>query len=253
MNSKHRVHAALNRQPTDHVPVWMWFHPETSARLSAALEIPIDRVADALGDDIRQAWVGNNHAMEGIAHQRDGDGHTDAWGIQWVKQGPFNQIRSSPLRGAGVREILVYEYPYDHVDELMDNMTGVMASSGEYFVGADTSPCVYEMVCRLRGMEDATRDLAASPRLARTLLEQAGRFAVHLARTACERFALDWLWTGDDVGGQHGMIMSPACWRGEREKRCSVVDGRFTGRGQQGRVPDGWRGVGAGAPVITSR
>ena len=24
---------------------------------------------------------------------------------------------------------------------------------------------------------------------------------------------MDWLWTGDDVGGQHGMMMSPELWR----------------------------------------
>ena len=38
MNSKTRVHAALNRQSADRVPIWMWYHPDTAAGLSAALE-----------------------------------------------------------------------------------------------------------------------------------------------------------------------------------------------------------------------
>jgi uroporphyrinogen decarboxylase len=36
-----------------------------------------------------------------------------------------------------------------------------------------------------------------------------------VASMACERFPLDWLWSGDDVGAQAAMIMSPAQWRAE--------------------------------------
>ena len=39
-------------------------------------------------------------------------------------------------------------------------------------------------------------------------------FAYHLA--AAKRLAeigVDMLWLGDDVGGQHGMVISPAAWR----------------------------------------
>jgi uroporphyrinogen decarboxylase len=69
------------------------------------------------------------------------------------------------------------------------------------------------MVVRLRGMEMAALDLAASPELAKAMLQQAGDFSLRLAETACARLPLDWLWTGDDVGGQQAMIMSPQCWR----------------------------------------
>ena len=62
-------------------------------------------------------------------------------------------------------------------------------------------------------MEAASLDLAASPERSRAMIESAASFSVHLAEAACDRFALDWLWTGDDVGGQKGMIMSPQCWR----------------------------------------
>ncbi|NLF40241.1 hypothetical protein GX586_12405, partial [bacterium] len=63
------------------------------------------------------------------------------------------------------------------------------------------------------GMEKATMDLAAAPALARAMLDAAGEFSVRLAEQACDRFAIDWLWTGDDVGGQQNLIMSPRCWR----------------------------------------
>ena len=69
MTPKERVHAALNRQPTDRVPIYMWFHPDTTEILGKLLEIPLDKVDEVMGNDVRQAWVGNNHAMEGIVHE----------------------------------------------------------------------------------------------------------------------------------------------------------------------------------------
>ena len=38
-------------------------------------------------------------------------------------------------------------------------------------------------------------------------------FAVRLGEAACDRFPLDWLWTGDDVAGQQAMMMRPDTWR----------------------------------------
>lgn len=213
MDSKARVHAALRRQPVDRVPIFMWFHPETAHRLAGVLDIPVNVLAEVMGNDVRQAWVSNNHAMEGIVHEHDGDAHVDQWGIEWVKDGPFNQIRHSPLDTADDADLAGYTHPYEHADELLSNMNPVLAQAERFFVGCDVSPCVFEMVARIRGLEHTLFDLAARPAVARQMLKQAGRFAVHLSEQACTRFALDWLWAGDDVGGQFGMMMSPDCWR----------------------------------------
>ena len=59
MTPKQRVHAALRRQKTDRVPIFMWFHPDTAARLARLLEIRPDQVGLAMGNDMRQAWVNN--------------------------------------------------------------------------------------------------------------------------------------------------------------------------------------------------
>lgn len=213
MDSRERVHAALNRQRTDRVPIWFWYHPETTRRLAGALGIPPPLVADALGDDIRQTWVGNNNAMEGILHDREGEGHTDPWGIRWVRQGGFNQVETSPLADAGEKEILQYEFPYGRTEELLSTMDAVLTSPGGRFIGCDISPCLLELMFRVRGMEGALLDIAASPETSRAFLNKAADFSIHLAREACARFPLDWLWTGDDVGSQRSMIISPQRWR----------------------------------------
>ena len=213
MSSKARVHAALNRQPVDRLPVWMWYHPDTTRRLADALEIRPADVVVALGDDIRQTWVGGNHAMEGIVHEHEGDGHIDDWGIEWVKVGLFNQIKHSPLRGATEAEIRSYKYPFDRIDALLANMDPVMERAAEYFIGCDISPCLFEMVYRVRGMDDALLDIAANAPLSDFMISEAATFALELARRACDTYAIDWLWSGDDVAGQTNMMISPTMWR----------------------------------------
>ena len=34
LSGKDRVYAALRREPVDRVPIFMWFHPETTKRLA---------------------------------------------------------------------------------------------------------------------------------------------------------------------------------------------------------------------------
>ncbi len=213
MTSKQRIHAALKREPVDRIPIFMWFHPETAVQLAKLLEIPPDYVAEAMGDDVRQTWVGNNYAMEGIGHQIDGETHVDDWGIEWIKQGPFNQIKTYPLLNASAEEMLQYQFPHNQIESLLQNMQPVMAQAENYFIGCDVSPCLFEMICRLRGMEHAILDLADKPKIINDLLKRSADFAIELSERACDQFELDWLWTGDDVGGQLAMIMSPNCWR----------------------------------------
>jgi uroporphyrinogen decarboxylase len=191
----------------------MWFHPQTAERLGEVLEISASQVGTAMGNDVCQAWVGNNYAMEGIVHQHEGEAHVDDWGIEWVKEGCFNQIRRSPLADASEEEMAGYRFPEQRIEALLENMRPVMAQAKEMFIGCDVSPCAFELMCRIRGMENAILDLADESPVARQLLQGAGEFSLRLAQAACARFALDWLWTGDDVGGQQGIMMSPACWR----------------------------------------
>jgi uroporphyrinogen decarboxylase len=215
MTSRERVLAALKRRPVDRVPVFMWFHPRTARRLGETLEIPPARVGEAMGDDIRQSWVNNNYAMEGIVHEREGEGHTDAWGIEWRREGEFNQIARYPFAGAAPEAMLAYEFPHSRIEELLASMAApaAEAAAGRFFLGCDVSPCVFEMYWRLRGMEDALMDLAAEPAAAGAVLARCADFAVRLAREAARRWPLDWLWTGDDVASQQAMLMSPATWR----------------------------------------
>ncbi len=213
MTSKERVKKALQHEKTDRVPVFMWFHPATARRLAKVLDIPVSRVGEAMGDDIRQTWVNNNYAMEGISHERDGESHTDFWGLRWVKQGDFNQMDLYPLAGCEQEAVLSYAFPEEHIADLVSNMAPVAANAKDCFVGADVSPCAFEMYNRLRGMEDAALDLVMQPDMAGEMIGRCAGFAAALAQAVCNHYAIDWLWTGDDAGSQQSMLMSPELWR----------------------------------------
>jgi uroporphyrinogen decarboxylase len=213
MTSKQRVTAALRKQSVDRVPVFMWFHPDTARKLSALLEIPVPDVPEAMGNDIRQTWVNNNYAMEGIVHERDGDSHLDWWGIRWLKRHGFNQISGFPLAGASREQVLAYAFPANRREDLLALMDPVVRGGRDFFIGCDVSPCVFEMYWRLRGMEDALTDIAADPDLVYEMFLRCADFAIEIGTAACDRFALDWFWTGDDVAGQRSLMMSPRDWR----------------------------------------
>jgi uroporphyrinogen decarboxylase len=247
MNSKERVRAALECRPVDRVPVFMWFHPETAQRLGALLEIPAADVGEAMGNDVRQAWVNNNYAMEGIVHDRDGEGHRDFWGIEWVRQHGFNQIAGFPLARATREEVLACRFPEEHLEELLGSMLPVVKARDEYFVGCDVSPCAFEMYWRLRGMEQTFMDLSADRALAQAMLDRCADFSVLLSEAACERFPLDWLWTGDDVAGQSGMMLSPVLWR----RMIKPALARVFAVGKLHRLPVAYHCCGALRPIIS--
>ena len=213
MDSWARVHAALRREAVDRVPVFMWFHPETALRLAAFLGCEQQDEPFAFGNDVIQTWIGNNYAMEGIVHERDGEEHVDDFGIRWRKEGAFNQIVTSPLQGWEPEDVRAYRFPEIRMDEVLAPLATVSLRRGNRFLGCDVSPCVFELYNRLRGMEDALFDMAAEPETADALLGQCADYASSLAAAACARFPLDWLWTGDDVASQQAMLMGPDCWR----------------------------------------
>lgn len=215
MTSQQRVHAALRREPVDRLPIFLWFHPDTARWLARLLGILPSELGEALGNDVRMTWVNNNHAMEGIVHEREGEGHTDEWGIRWEKGGSFNQIVSSPLAGADAAGWAAYRFP----EETRETLVGLMgpvaadASVSRAFLACDVSPCAFEMYNRLRGMEEGILDLALHPTEASALMGRCADFALELSEAAMDRYRLDMLWTGDDVASQRSMLMSPAAWR----------------------------------------
>ena len=224
----------------------MWFHPDTARKLARMLEIPGKYVGEAMGNDIQQTWVNNNYAMEGIVHEQDNERHLDWWGVQWVKQYGFNQIEKFPLAGATRDEVLAYRFPYERCEQLLALMNPVLEERRDFFIGCDVSPCIFEMYWRLRGMDDAMLDIAGDPELAREMFRRCAEFSILLGEQACQRFSLDWYWTGDDVAGQRSMMFSPRAWRELVKSHLARVFAVGKAKG----LPVAYHSCGAVRPII---
>jgi uroporphyrinogen decarboxylase len=245
MKPKERVYNALNKMPVDRVPVYMWYHPATTRRLAALLEIPERYVSLAMGDDIRQTWVHNNYAMENVALE-EGAGFRDEWGVEWIRRGDFNQINGYPLARASEEEISAYKFPYDDLDRLVDFMRPVIENRGDYFIGCDISPNVFEMYWRLRGLEQAMYDLAEQNSSVLNLLDACMTFSLSMTDKAMARYDLDWVWAGDDAGSQATMLMSPAMWRELIKPRLKEIFARI----KSGKRITAFHSCGAIRPII---
>jgi len=107
-------------------------------------------------------------------------------------------------------------------------------------------PDTTRRLARLRGLTDMLTDMAAEPALAQELFRRCADFAVGLSREACRRFPLDWLWAGDDVASQSGLMMSPAMWREMVKPELKRVFDVGRGHG----IPNAYHCCGALRPII---
>ena len=75
-----------------------------------------------------------------------------------------------------------------------------------------TVTTVFETAWTVRGLSQLMMDFVADPALANQPLEIPHRYHLTAAKRRFE-LGVDMIWIGDDVGSQHGMIISPVHWR----------------------------------------
>jgi uroporphyrinogen decarboxylase len=142
-------------------------------------------------------------------------GKVDEWGVRW-RGGGFHHFAhiDSPLRG--VHDLarlqdhpwpdLTAPYRYaglrERVAELHRQGLAVTAFAGS----------VFEQSWYVRGLEELMMDMAAEPEIAHYFFERAGAMQQHAAAEFA-RAGVDIIITGDDIAGQHGLLMSLATWR----------------------------------------
>lgn len=225
LRPRDRVLAALNREVPDRCPLQASFTPEFAARLRADLGL-------GSGAEHNPHGGGNPYDLE-LALREDmlltsvgwancyyqGDDYMDEWGIRWksapyeTRFGPgrYTEIAGHPLADAAALD--AYRPPDPDRPELYREAARVVREHGpEHWIVGVTVTTIFETAWALRGLDRLLEDLVSDPDLAETILDIPFRF--HLA--AAKRLAalgVDMIWTGDDVGAQSAMIMSPAMWR----------------------------------------
>lgn len=226
MKPRERVEMALNHEQPDRCPLQASFTPEFAARLRADMQMEerdthnphgggnTYALERALGEDMLLTSVGWANS-----YYQEQDRYTDEWGIGWKSvpystpygQGRYTEIAEHPL--ADDAAISSYHGPDPERPELYEEAARVIQCyKDEYWIVGVTVTTIFECAWGLRGYEKLLSDFVLNPDLADCILEIPYRFHLTAAKKLVQ-MGVDMIWIGDDVGQQHGMLMSPRHWR----------------------------------------
>jgi uroporphyrinogen decarboxylase len=226
MKHRERVEMTLNHERPDRCPMQISFTPEFADRLRADMEIQGKQVYNphgggntyelerSLGEDMLLTSVGwaNSYYM-------DNKPYVDEWGVGWIVhpyetpfgQGHYTEIDSHPL--ADEADIVSYCPPDPNRPEIyFDSERTIRDFKDEYWIVGVTVTTIFETAWALRGLEQMLLDMAMNPDLANALFDIPFRYHLNAAKKLVE-MGVDMIWTGDDVGTQHQMMISPKMWR----------------------------------------
>ena len=203
----------------------------------------------ALGEDLLLTSVGWANSYYQAEHA-----YVDEWGVGWTLseyqtpfgKGHYTEPSGHPLARDGA--IASYRPPDPGRPELYRDAERLVREFGrEYFIVGVTVTTIFETAWALRGLEQMMVDLIEDPELAETILDIP--FAYHLAAARrLVELGVDMIWTGDDVGGQEAMILSPALWRRLLKPRMARFFGEL--RGINPRVKIAYHSDGVIDPII---
>jgi uroporphyrinogen decarboxylase len=226
MKPRERVQLALDHKEPDRCPMQISFTPEFADRLRADMEIQGQKVHNphgggntyelerALGEDLLLTSVGwaNSYYMDDKAY-------VDEWGIGWDVHpyetpygiGHYTEMVRHPL--ADDLTISRYQPPDPNRPELYADAAQVVANfKDDYWIVGVTVTTILETAWALRGLEQMLLDLALDPDLANHLLDIPFHYHLTAAKKLVE-LGVDMIWTGDDIGSQNEMMISPRMWR----------------------------------------
>jgi len=226
MKPRERVETALNHEQPDRCPMQISFTPEFAERLRADMQIKGKQVHNphgggntyelerSLGEDMLLTSVGwaNSYYM-------DDKPYVDEWGVGWDVHpyetpfgiGHYTEIVSHPLADEAV--ITSYQPPDPHRPELYAASEQMLSTfKDEYWIVGVTVTTIFETAWALRGLEQMMLDMSMDPDLANQILEIPYQYHLTAAKKLVE-MGVDMIWTGDDVGSQNQMMISPRMWR----------------------------------------
>ena len=238
MKHRERVRAALNHEEPDRCPMQISFTPEFAERLRP-------QVGSHSGNAHNPHGGGNTYELEraldedmlltsvGWANSyyqqfEPGAMYTDEWGIGWRVQeydtkfgkGIYTEVVTHPLAEDDAIECYIAPDP-TRDDLYRESEWAIREFKDEYWMVGATVTTIFETAWALRGLEPLLIDMMVNPELADRILDIPYNYHLTAARRLVE-MGVDMIWTGDDMGGQQGMFLSPGLWRRFMKPRMST-------------------------------
>jgi uroporphyrinogen decarboxylase len=227
MKPRERVLRILNRESVDRPAVDIWHTPEVAAALRRHTGTATDlEMYRALGLD-KIVWV-----SPGL---RDADPHRTPWGapVRTVQAGAahYEEFAEAPMAGLESPDELD-AYPWWPDPDRFDYEAALARARvvGEDFAVLGPWVSLFEIYCQLRGLEQGLLDLIVNPDLVDAALDRIEAIQTAMMTRWFDlgaRDLVDLAFLSDDVGAQHGLLISPDMWRRHLEPRmkrwCDLV------------------------------
>ena len=234
---RERVLASLHHQEPDRVPIdmmgnatmlvdqtyfvlrdYLGLEPISPIRQGTTANYYDERILTRLDIDFRRLFLPEKQAPH--AALDDGQ-YTDAWGIRYVRTGPFVNLIESPLRNAAtveqvdnhawpnVGDLFITDGLADHARRMYDETDYALVARNPLTAG------FLDRACQLTGAPEFFTALAAAPDVARSII-------AHLLTVYKDVYAMfldavgpyiQMVETADDLGSQQSLLISPAMYR----------------------------------------
>lgn len=261
MNSKERTLAALNHQEPDRPPIYVSLTPQLAEKLSADNDLPFEEAIDAMEsarishmdllahlgvDIIGTAAVSPPSAL--TMELPDGRMKNE-WGMIYKNVGLYYEFDEFPLAHAETKEdILNYPFPDPYAEGRFDKAIEMIDRFGQsHGIIGDVETSFYELSWYLTGMEKLMIDMLMESEYVPYLLDEIMNQIIITGKKLIE-LGIDFLWCGDDFGGQDGMLIDPEMWRKIFKPRIKYMFEEF--RKVRPDLKIAWHSCGSIIPII---
>ncbi|MHA1587888.1 MAG: uroporphyrinogen decarboxylase family protein [Candidatus Thorarchaeota archaeon] len=235
MKPRERFQKAMNHEEPDRVPIDLWITGAAYENLKSHLEITAPETQEwgimsnwkiseemlrRLHVDFRRVYMNPSSSFEPKDH---GDGTIDSeFGSRFAWFGPYLEVVHFPwAEFTEVEQVEQYEW-FDPDDP--SRMIGVVERAKHLHeetdfavIGMVGGPWGAFEICAhyMRGFDKFLVDLATRKDLAKAMMDKAMNLAIEMNRVLLDEAGdyLDLVLVGDDLGHQHGLIMSPKMYR----------------------------------------
>jgi len=168
-----------------------------------------------LGIDMLQTAVGvvANYYLEG-------EEYIDNWGIKWKRcyyqakygHGSYTEMVGHPLEDDGAIDLYKPPDPFDENIYIQAKKL-IKDYGGEFAIVGVVLATIFEAAWYLRGgIDKLLLDFTFSEDIANRILDIPMNYHLEAGKRLIE-LGCDLIWTGDDIGMQTNMLMSPKMWR----------------------------------------
>jgi uroporphyrinogen decarboxylase len=224
-NSKERVLTALNHKEPDRVPRLSSFTPEFANKLREHFGMT-NKLFNPHGGTEHEVElrIGNDILLtaQGFAnsyYQCVDNDYIDEWGVGWkiveyktkYGIGKYTEPSGNPLREA--TSINEYIPPDPTISNRYETSKKLIENYGKEYAIMGVIVCtIFEAAWALRGLDRLMMDFITNEELANKVLDIPFNYHLYAGKKLAS-MGVDIIWTGDDMGGQNGMLISPELWR----------------------------------------